>query len=129
MKKIAIGLSLLLTLGTVGAAVATAGQAPLPVIHARCAFVQGGANATKGDLNIARQAGTKYAAVSKVCWDGAKGDTGATGATGATGPAGPAGADGADANIGLPVCASNGGNLKLCGGDNGHNFVGYLVAP
>lgn len=73
---------------------------------------------------------------------GAKGDTGTQGATGATGPAGPkgdtgatgaqgpkgdTGAAGADAQKGLAVCASNGGNLKLCGGDNGHDPVGYLI--
>jgi hypothetical protein len=60
---------------------------------------------------------------------GAKGDTGAQGATGATGPAGPAGKDGKDGTVTgtIPVCASNGGNLKLCGGDNGHDPVGYLV--
>jgi hypothetical protein len=27
----------------------------------------------------------------------------------------------------IPVCASEGGNLKLCGGDEGHDLVGYLV--
>lgn len=112
-------------IGAVLIGTASAGSSTLPVLNKRCAYVQGGVKASKGDLNIARQAGTPYAAVAKVCWTGAKGDTGATGATG---PAGPAGADGADANIGLPVCASNGGNLKLCGGDEGHDPVGYLVA-
>lgn len=70
---------------------------------------------------------------------GAKGDTGAQGATGDTGPAGPKGDTGATgaqgpkgdtgaaAQQGLAVCASNGGNLKLCGGDNGHHPVGYLI--
>lgn len=66
---------------------------------------------------------------------GPKGDKGDTGATGATGPAGPAGKDGTngeggdndDVQQGLAVCASNGGNLKLCGGDNGHDPVGYLI--
>jgi hypothetical protein len=66
---------------------------------------------------------------------GDKGDKGDTGATGATGPAGPAGKDGTngeggdndDVQQGLAVCASNGGNLKLCGGDNGHDPVGYLI--
>jgi hypothetical protein len=54
---------------------------------------------------------------------------------GVPGPAGPAGKDGTngeggdndDVQQGLAVCASNGGNLKLCGGDNGHDPVGYLI--
>ena len=111
------------------AGVATAStNEPLPEVTRRCAFVQGGVKASLGDLNFRRQAGTPYAAVKKVCWEGAKGDTGPAGPPGADGVDGVDGTDGADANIGLPVCASNGGNLKLCGGDEGHDPVGYLVA-
>lgn len=81
-----------------------------------------GAKGDKGDRGATGATG----AAGK---DGQNGENGAQGATGETGPAGPAGADGKDGTVTgtIPVCASNGGNLKLCGGDNGHDPVGYLV--
>lgn len=54
---------------------------------------------------------------------GPKGDKGDKGDTGSSG----GGDDDGDVQQGLAVCASNGGNLKLCGGDNGHDPVGYLI--
>lgn len=104
----------------------------IPTVKIHCAYIQGGHGVSLGDLNVYRKGAVKrFCFVGKRGLTGATGATGETGATGPAGPAGPAGADGKDgqdANIGVEVCASNGGNLKLCGGDNGHDPVGYLIA-
>ena len=61
--------------------------------------------------------------------DGAPGERGPAGPQGVPGPRGPQGEPGEDGTVTgvVAVCASNGGNLKLCGGDNGHHPVGYLA--
>jgi hypothetical protein len=97
------------------AASGAAASSTIPTVKIHCAYIQGGAGVSRGDLNVYRKG-----AVKRFCFVGARG------MTGATGPAGPAGKDGSISGS-VAVCASNGGNLKLCGGDNGHDPVGYLV--
>ena len=136
MKRLIVVLAVLAATVSAVMGVAHAASTSIPTVKIHCAYIQGGHGVSLGDLNVYRKGAVKrFCFVGKQGVPGPAGQTGAPGpqgpqgAVGPQGPAGPAGKDGKDANVGVAVCASNGGNLKLCGGDNGHDFVGYLVAP